>query len=47
VNPKRASARLAARRHLADQLMLPLALLAGGRYRTLAPTLHARRTPRS
>lgn len=28
--------------HLADQLMLPLALLAGGRYRTLAPTLHAR-----
>lgn len=28
--------------HLADQLMLPLALLAGGRYRTLAPSLHAR-----
>lgn len=28
--------------HLADQLMLPLALLAGGRYRTIAPSLHAR-----
>jgi len=28
--------------HLADQLMLPLALLAGGRYRALAPSLHAR-----
>jgi len=28
--------------HLADQLMIPLALLAGGRYRTLTPTLHAR-----
>ncbi len=28
--------------HLADQLMLPLALLAGGRYRTLTPSLHAR-----
>jgi RNA 3'-terminal phosphate cyclase (ATP) len=28
--------------HLADQLMIPLALLAGGRYRTLAPSLHAR-----
>ena len=27
--------------HLADQLMIPLALLAGGRYRTLAPSLHA------
>jgi RNA 3'-terminal phosphate cyclase (ATP) len=28
--------------HLADQLMLPLALLAGGRYRTFAPSPHAR-----
>jgi RNA 3'-terminal phosphate cyclase (ATP) len=28
--------------HLADQLMIPLALLAGGRYRTLAPSRHAR-----
>jgi RNA 3'-terminal phosphate cyclase (ATP) len=28
--------------HLADQLMLPLALLAGGRYRTVEPSLHAR-----
>lgn len=28
--------------HLADQLMIPLALLAGGSYRTLAPTPHAR-----
>jgi RNA 3'-terminal phosphate cyclase (ATP) len=28
--------------HLADQLMIPLALLAGGRYRTLEPSLHAR-----
>jgi RNA 3'-terminal phosphate cyclase (ATP) len=28
--------------HLADQLMLPLALLAGGRYRTLEPSRHAR-----
>jgi len=26
--------------HLADQLLLPLALLAGGRFRTLAPTPH-------
>ena len=26
--------------HLADQLMIPLALLAGGRYRTLAPSRH-------
>ncbi|MEQ1895678.1 MAG: RNA 3'-terminal phosphate cyclase, partial [Planctomycetota bacterium] len=28
--------------HLADQLMLPLALLAGGRFRTGEPSLHAR-----
>jgi RNA 3'-terminal phosphate cyclase (ATP) len=28
--------------HLADQLMVPLALLAGGTYRTLEPTLHTR-----
>ena len=28
--------------HLADQLMIPLALLAGGRYRTSEPSLHAR-----
>ena len=28
--------------HLADQLMIPLALLAGGRYRTLTPSRHAR-----
>ncbi|MEQ8763580.1 MAG: RNA 3'-terminal phosphate cyclase [Planctomycetota bacterium] len=28
--------------HLADQLMLPLALLAGGRFRTLSPSLHTR-----
>jgi RNA 3'-terminal phosphate cyclase (ATP) len=28
--------------HLADQLMLPLALLSGGRYRTLEPSQHAR-----
>jgi RNA 3'-terminal phosphate cyclase (ATP) len=28
--------------HLADQLMIPLALLAGGRYRTLQPSRHAR-----
>lgn len=28
--------------HLADQLMLPLALLAGGVYRTLEPSRHAR-----
>jgi len=27
--------------HLADQLMIPLVLLAGGRYRTLEPTRHA------
>jgi RNA 3'-terminal phosphate cyclase (ATP) len=26
--------------HLADQLLLPMALLGGGRYRTLAPTPH-------
>ena len=28
--------------HLADQLLVPLALLAGGRFRTLAPTPHTR-----
>ena len=28
--------------HLADQLLLPLALGAGGSFRTVAPTLHAR-----
>jgi RNA 3'-terminal phosphate cyclase (ATP) len=28
--------------HLADQLMIPLALQAGGRYRTGTPSLHAR-----
>jgi len=28
--------------HLADQLLLPMALEAGGRYRTLALTSHAR-----
>jgi RNA 3'-terminal phosphate cyclase (ATP) len=28
--------------HLADQLMLPLALAGGGRFRTLPPTSHAR-----
>ena len=28
--------------HLADQLMLPMALLAGGRYRTTRLTSHAR-----
>lgn len=27
-------------RHLADQLLLPMALAAGGSFRTLAPTLH-------
>jgi RNA 3'-terminal phosphate cyclase (ATP) len=26
--------------HLADQLLLPMALAGGGRFRTLAPTLH-------
>ncbi len=26
--------------HLADQILIPLALAAGGRYRTLSPTLH-------
>ena len=29
-------------RYLADQLMVPLALLAGGRYRTAEPTLHTK-----
>lgn len=28
--------------HLADQLLVPLALLAGGRFRTLEPSLHTR-----
>ncbi len=28
--------------HLADQLLIPLALAGGGRYRTLEPTLHTR-----
>jgi RNA 3'-terminal phosphate cyclase (ATP) len=28
--------------HLADQLMVPLVCLAGGRYRTMQPGLHAR-----
>jgi RNA 3'-terminal phosphate cyclase (ATP) len=28
--------------HLADQLMLPLALAGGGGFRTVAPTEHAR-----
>ena len=28
--------------HLADQLLIPLALSGGGRFRTLAPTLHTR-----
>ena len=28
--------------HLADQIMLPLALAGGGRYRTLQPSLHTR-----
>lgn len=29
-------------RHLADQLLIPMALAGGGRFRTLAPTLHTR-----
>lgn len=29
-------------RHLADQLLLPLALAGGGRFRTVGPTLHTR-----
>ncbi len=28
--------------HLADQLLIPLALSGGGRFRTLPPTLHTR-----
>jgi RNA 3'-terminal phosphate cyclase (ATP) len=31
--------------HLADQLILPLALTGGGRFRTLAPTQHTRTQP--
>ncbi len=29
-------------RHLADQLLIPMALAGGGRFRTLSPTLHTR-----
>lgn len=29
-------------RHLADQLLLPMALAAGGAFRTLTPTEHTR-----